>query len=52
MICFRGLAQTPFSREKLTINLSPFLEIKEEEEETDLDSDSDNEENTNVKQNA
>lgn len=51
MICFRGLAQTPFSREKLTINLSPFLEGKEEEE-TDSDSDSDNEENTNVKQNA
>jgi len=36
---FRCLVQTPFSKEKFNINLSPFIEVADEEEESDSDSD-------------
>lgn len=48
MIYFRCLVQTPSSREKLSIDLSPFMKNEEEEEESD--SDTDEEEETNKKQ--
>lgn len=47
MVIFRCLAQTPSSKEKLNIDLTPF--VKKEEQEEESDSDSDDEDETNKK---
>lgn len=44
---FRCLAYTPSSKEKFSVNITPFLQVEEEDES---DSDSDGEEDTKTKQ--
>jgi len=47
ILYFRCLAQTPASKEKFNINLSPFVRI---EEDSESDSDSDDEDEIKKKQ--